>query len=72
MSTSQETSSYELLQVGKWYAEIEDEGTYGLLYKCVDEFFDRGERIFVIEDESGGQRYQQGRSATTEFWMPQR
>jgi hypothetical protein len=60
--------AFQPLQVGKWYAEIGDDGAAGVLYQCIE----RDGDTFVMADESDDEpRYISGRSATTEFWIPQ-
>lgn len=64
------------LEVGKTYAEIEDDGRLGVLYACVDSYEEAqyGPRVFVMVDEDSPDsepRYISGRSATTEFWKAQ-
>lgn len=61
---------YEQLQVGKWYAEMDDEsGAPGVLYQCIAH---EGEHyVMVDESDDTDPRYISGRSATTEFWVKQ-
>lgn len=73
--TGQSTNgAYEPLKVGKWYAEIDDNGAPGVLLQCIEIAEDHiyGD-LYTMADESADSepRYISGRSATTEFWIEQ-